>query len=516
MVPGMPTNDALILPPPNPEHRRIAASQFERANQVIATGNFDYGIRLLLSCCKLDPANLIYRQTLRRTEKTKYRNNLRGSWLAGVTTWPIRARLKAAKTARDWLKVLELGERVLVRNPWDTGAQMDMAEAADVLGLLDLAIWSLEQARQKNPRDVSLNRTLARFYEKRGNFTQAIALWELIRRAAPADVEAQHKAKDLAANETIARGQYEAAVGGQSPLRPDVDTQEETGPAEAAKTAEAPARPPAAREPAAKAPGAREAAAKGLTPPPPDRLGGEAAKLRARIEADPTNANAYLHLAAYYRRLGQLEQARDLLQQGLGPTGNHFDLTQELADLEVEPFRRNLAIAEDKLRTEPNDEELRRIRIRLLKEINTREMDLFRQKADRYPTEMAHRFELGIRLLRAGQVDEAIRELQAARSDPRHHAKALLYLGHCFKARNNWRLAKRNFEEALRHVSPSEEAARKELLFQLAQGSAEAGDLATAVDLGLELANLDFAYRDIGRLLDEWQDRLHQADVSRG
>src|SRR5262245_54176256 len=323
MVPAMPTNDASILPQPNPEHRRIAASQFERANQVIATGNFDYGIRLLLSCCKLDPANLIYRQTLRRTEKTKYRNNLRGSWLAGVTTWPIRARLKAAKTARDWLKVLEVGEQVLVRNPWDTGAQMDMAEAADVLGLLDLAIWSLEQARQKNPRDVSLNRTLARFYEKRGNFTQAIALWELIRRAAPADVEAQHKAKDLAANETIARGQYEAAVGGQSPLRPDVDTQEESAPAEAARTTEAPAKapaarepaakPPGAREPAAKAPGAREPTAKGLTPPPPDRLGGEAAKLRVRIEADPTNANAYLHLAAYYRRLGQLEQARDLL-----------------------------------------------------------------------------------------------------------------------------------------------------------------------------------------------------------
>ena len=37
------------LPPPSPDHRRVAAGQFDRANQVIATGNFDYGIRLLLS-----------------------------------------------------------------------------------------------------------------------------------------------------------------------------------------------------------------------------------------------------------------------------------------------------------------------------------------------------------------------------------------------------------------------------------------------------------------------------------
>ncbi len=216
----MADNDATMLPPPSPEHRRIAASQFERANQVIATGNYDYGIRLLMSCCKLDAANLIYRQALRRTEKTKYRNNLRGSWLASVTTIPVRARLKAAKSGRDWLRVLEFGEAVLAHNPWDTGAQMDMAEAADALGLLDLAIWTLEQARQKNPREAALNRSLARLYEKRGNFTQAIALWELVRKAAPGDVEAQGKAKDLAASETIARGNYAGAGGCGPTARP--------------------------------------------------------------------------------------------------------------------------------------------------------------------------------------------------------------------------------------------------------------------------------------------------------
>ena len=201
---------AAFVPTPTPEHRRIAVGQFERANQVIATGNYDYAIQLLLTCCKMDPANLIYRQTLRRTEKIKYRNNLRGSRLAFLTTSTSRTKLKAAKASRDYLKVLECGEKVLLRNPWDIGAQMDMAEAADALGLLDVAVWTLEQARQKNPEDATVNRALARLYEKRGNFSQAIALWELIRKAEPRDVEAQHKAKDLAASDTIARGNYEA------------------------------------------------------------------------------------------------------------------------------------------------------------------------------------------------------------------------------------------------------------------------------------------------------------------
>ena len=121
---------------------------------------------------------------------------------------------------------------------------------------------------------------------------------------------------------------------------------------------------------------------------------------------------------------------------------------------------------------------------------------------------------VGVRLLRAGQTDEAIRELQTARADLHYQWRSLYYLGFCFKGRNNWRLAQRNFEEALQGLPAGEESARKEILFQLAQGAADSGDLAKAVDLAHELANLDFSFRDIGRLLDEWQERMQKADVS--
>jgi hypothetical protein len=43
------------------------------------------------------------------------------------------------------------------------------------------------------------------------------------------------------------------------------------------------------------------------------------------------------------------------------------------------------------------------------------------------------------------------------------------------------------------------------VLFHLAQGHAEACVLPEAIELALELANLDYAYRNIGRLLEEWQ-----------
>src|SRR5262249_48319452 len=139
-----------------------------------------------------------------------------------------------------------------------------------------------------------------------------------------------------------------------------------------------------------------------------------------------------------------------------------------------------------------------------------RELDVQRRRADRYPTDMAYRLEMGVRLLRLGQTDEAIRELQMARADPRQSSRALLYLGYCFKARNNWRLAQRNFQEALKDLPASDSATRKEVLYELARGHADAGNMEQAVELAYELANLDFAFRGIGQLLDEWQARLQQ------
>ena len=91
------------------------------------------------------------------------------------------------------------------------------------------------------------------------------------------------------------------------------------------------------------------------------------------------------------------------------------------------------------------------------------------------------------------------------------HGKAALYLGHCFKSRNNWRLAQRNFEEALQKLPANDETTRKDILFQLANIAADSGDLAKAIDLAHEVANLDFAYRGISRLMDEWQAKLLKA-----
>lgn len=469
------------VPSPTPDQRRVAVENFERARQVLQTGNFDYGISMLLLCCKLDPGNFQFRQALRKAQKEKYGNNLRGSRFAFFSTPRFKAKVKTSKAQGEYLRVLEHAEAVFSRNPWDLGTQMDMAEAFEALGLLDHAVYTLDQARQKYPDDATLNRALARLFEKRGDFTKAISLWQLVQKVNPKDVEAAHKAKDLAASETIARGGYQESISGtkDSPVLGRME----------------------------------EAAVEKQ-----DKAGREASSIQKRIEADPTSPELYVQLAGVYRRQGKNDRARAVLVQGQGPTGNHFKLQLELLELDLQPLRDNLDKAESRIRKaqahaatddtadeEPTLDELQKLKAKLQREILAREAELFRAKAERFPNEPSHRLDLGLRLLKLDKIEEAIQELQIARRDDRLKGKASLYLGLGFRKRNNWRLAQRNFEEALPLLTnPGDESTRKEVLYQLATGSAENGELPRALDLGHELANIDFNYKSIGKLLDEW------------
>ncbi|MGL5095758.1 MAG: tetratricopeptide repeat protein [Planctomycetia bacterium] len=367
-----------------------------------------------------------------------------------------------------------------------------MAEAFDALGLVDLAVFTLDQARQKYPKDATLNRALARVFEKRGDFQKAIVLWNLVKETNPTDVEAAHKAKDLAASETIARGGYEAVAAGKAP-------------------------PPGSKTHAALGAKAGSGTISASGESPRDKLARDEAPLLKRLEADPTEPSLYVQLSTLYRRQGADDRARAVLQQGAGPTGNHFTLQLELHELDLAPLRKNLELADAKLkkiRSRPQDEtaedgpsedDVLALRSKLAKEVLSRETEILRVKADRFTGDLSHRLELGVRLLKLDRADEAIAELQQARRDERLKGKAALYLAVGFRAKNNWRLAQRNLEDALAALPPTDEASRKEALYQLATGCAENADLIRAVDVGHELANIDFGYKNIGKLLDEWE-----------
>jgi serine/threonine protein kinase len=190
------------------EHLLGAARQYERAQEARHNGNLDYAIQLLLGCIKFNPANITYRQALREVSRDAARLRRLGSWFASLTTLTNRARVNSAKRSGQFRKVLEEGEEVLVRYPGDVKIQMTLAEAAEELRLVRLATWMLEEVRRHHPHHLPAYRALASIYERQRQFSAAIAVWEELRKLTPEDPEASRKINDLAASDTIMRGNY--------------------------------------------------------------------------------------------------------------------------------------------------------------------------------------------------------------------------------------------------------------------------------------------------------------------
>lgn len=66
---------------------------FNYGNDAALKGNFDYAIAMYRQCCKIVPANLVYRQALRGIERRKFSNDPgKVGMLVGAKNQPLLLR----------------------------------------------------------------------------------------------------------------------------------------------------------------------------------------------------------------------------------------------------------------------------------------------------------------------------------------------------------------------------------------------------------------------------------------
>lgn len=179
--------------------RRVAYEQYERARTALNAGNDDYALSLLLTCCRLEPGAVAYRQALREAQR---QHQGVGSWRA----WPRRCwhrlQFELARRRHQPLEVLASGEDLLSCAPYDVDIERAMAEAASSAELPELAIWLLEDARGRQPAAPALLRRLALLYEEQGERRRAGQIWQELARADQHDGEARRHLQGLAVHET--------------------------------------------------------------------------------------------------------------------------------------------------------------------------------------------------------------------------------------------------------------------------------------------------------------------------
>lgn len=131
------------------------------------------------------------------------------------------------------------------------------------------------------------------------------------------------------------------------------------------------------------------------------------------------------------------------------------------------------------------------------------ELGVFKERTERYPTDLRMKFELAVRMFQAGQFDEAIPLFQAARNDPKNKSACAMYLGRCFFRKNYFTQAIPTLRDALEAHPFRDDDVAKEMFYWLGRSQEAAEKTQDADSTYGELLQLDYNYRDVRERLDK-------------
>lgn len=457
--------------PISPAVRRRLQMQFQAGSQKAAAGNFDYATDMFTMCVKGDPGNLIYAQNFLGNLIKKYDNNKKGSKLAGPRGLKHKGAVKKAAMKKEWDTVISSGLEVLKLNPWDSTTLVAMAQACEEMEYDECQLLYLKTAQDANPKDPEINRLCGRALGRQGRYDDAIRCWHRVEQAKPGDEEAQKAMGDLTVEKTIHKGGYESAESATDVM---ADRQ-------------------------AKAQQGRQTQ---LTPEE---------RLEREITRDPSELSNYIELSDLYQHREEFEKAEAVLTRALDASGGDIAIQERLEDVQLRRYRQQLSIAEQQARNEKTKEKVELYR-RMKGELNNKELEVYRNRAERYPGNLAFKYELGQRLKNAGMYREAIKSFQEASRDTKRKGSVLLALGECFSMIKQYKLGMSNFEAALEAISEREEDQRKLALYRAGCLALGLKNLEKADKYLTELGGIDFGYLDVADRLDKLSQLRNEVD----
>jgi tetratricopeptide (TPR) repeat protein len=437
---------------------------FEFGTSKARAGEFDYANDMYTQCLHGDPGNPIYVKAFLDNLSKKYGNNKKGAKLAGLTTVGSKASLKTAVARKKWDDVVKIGLEILKSNPWDTGVLADVGRAVGEMDYDEGEVEFLKQAIDADSEDPETNRMLGRAYERVGQFIPAVECFTRVLRAKPKDEEALRAMSNLAVKRTIEKGGYEDAKTAQdvraAKRGASLDDDEETA----------------------------------LSP--------EEKLLRA-IEKDATDKEAYLELNDLYVKEEVFDKGVELMKKAMDALGGgDIMLRERFDDNQLRYARQQLTIAEQKLAAEktPEAEQLYK---RVKAELNSKETEIYAKRCERYPTNLGFKYELAVRLQRAGKFQEAIKLFQDARSDLKRKGLVLMALGDCFYSIKQYRLALQHYEQAESEISDRDPDMHKGVIYKAGRLAEFLKEWDAAEKHYNLLAAIDFSFKDVSERLDK-------------
>ncbi len=452
---------------PNDQQRKRLQKLFEAGTKQDSLAKYDYATDLYAQCVHGDPGNFEYVRCLVAVLQKRY-VSVKKLPLAQFKARGERAALKKAIAKCDWDEALQQGIEVLLVNPWDVSALTQMATACG--GIFkeegpattgtygDCELFYLKCAFDTFTRDkpdADVCQQLAEALEKRDRYVEAITFWHKVELVRPDDELPPRKIATLTAlQHQTHNAQFEAdkrPVPGAGGAKPEELTHED--------------------------------------------------RLKLRIKRNPKDFAGYDELAGLYLNLDNFDAALEVLNQKLAASGNDVQVQETIEDVHLKALRSQYIAADAKAKKSGSAADVKfcqTIRATLVE----RELQTYRNRCERYPNNLAFRFELGRRYQLNGDIADAIRELQVAKADPRKRGVCMLYLGDCFVAIKQYELAMSHYELAIQDIPDRDQDNKKKAYFKAGKLALHLKDLVKADKFLTTLASMDYTYPKISDYLE--------------
>jgi tetratricopeptide (TPR) repeat protein len=449
------------------ENNKRATLCYKRGVEGMEKQNWDLATEMFMAAVKFAPDKVNFRQLLRKCTEKRFKDNKSGAGtLTKMKLTGIRSRIKKAKADKKWGDADLACEEGLTINPWDVGLNVELGDVAVGRGFSDIAKWSYAYARQLDPKNREINVKLADVLRDRGEYDEATNIWQYLYNLDPRDAEARTKMTGLQSQKVAEQG-YEGA----------------TSTKDARKDKESLNKP------------------KELLAP------GQSAELDLKhaIRKEPQRIENYLKLSEHLKRSHKLDEAREVLNQGLQASGNDVNVREQLEDVELLLLDRNLETA--KIDAGQTQDEKARVMVRqLAEELLKQRTEVLVRRVERYPADLGKKYELGLCYMKVQNWPQAIPLLQRATQDPRQKVKALFNLGKCFMYDKKLSLARGQFERAIPDLNfDTDPDLFKETYYWAGRVVEELKDLPKAEEYYGKILERDYEYKDTRERLEKIQ-----------
>jgi tetratricopeptide (TPR) repeat protein len=228
----------------------------------------------------------------------------------------------------------------------------------------------------------------------------------------------------------------------------------------------------------------------------------EEQKLERALKKDPADISLYIQLADLHARKERYEESEAVLQRAFEASGGDLNIREKLEDAHLRKLRESLAQASERV-TKENSEEAKNLHQQASQDLDRAELDYYGTRAERYPNNLALKYELAVRLQKIGKHSEAIKYFQECRNEPQRKGEVLLHLGECFQAIKQYKLAMTHYQDALELIPERNLDAFKVALYRAGRLALDLNNLDAADEHLGKLAGLDYTYEDVAELLDK-------------